>query len=180
MKKTQTILGIGSGTPSTGHVFLEGENIVHVDIAKNAFHVEVQCDAHKLPFQNECFDIVHISHVLEHVRYPYDVLKEVERVTKKYAIIKVPNASHYRLLKMSKEHIYSWTPYDLENLLKNFFCYVKIREGYRIINSCSGTKLKRKLNTLKTYLIALLFRKNEIIAICEKNKSCSEMVKNES
>jgi len=40
----------------------------------------LQGDAHRLPFQDECFDVVYCRYVLEHVADPVRVLKEVHRV----------------------------------------------------------------------------------------------------
>ena len=38
---------------------------------------------HKLPFENESFDIVTMLAVLEHLSYPEDILKEINRILRK-------------------------------------------------------------------------------------------------
>lgn len=40
----------------------------------------VQGDAHRLPFEDECFDVTYCRYVLEHVADPLRVLREVRRV----------------------------------------------------------------------------------------------------
>lgn len=43
----------------------------------------IQGDAHELPFEDESFDVVYCRYLLEHVREPLLVLREVYRVLKK-------------------------------------------------------------------------------------------------
>jgi len=83
------ILDIGSGTESPGHVYFSREGCIHADIAKDAFHLEMQCDVLELPLGDNCVDVVYASHILEHVTHPYKALAEIERVTRKGAVITV-------------------------------------------------------------------------------------------
>lgn len=161
--RSTAILDIGSGPTDGKHSRFNCENTIHVDVNRNAYHLEVQCDAHFLPFRSDCFDLVHISHVLEHVESPFQVLREVSRVSHA-AIVSVPNASYYRLFSCSPEHIYGWTTFDFENLLRRHFSDVKVYGSYRI--DSSGKGLTKKFKTLKTYILAFLFRTNELTAIC--------------
>jgi hypothetical protein len=160
------VLDVGSGPTDGTHINFICEDAVHIDLKKNYFHLDVQCDAHFLPFRDGCFDFAHLSHVLEHVDSPFQVLREISRVSRT-AVVKVPNAGFYRLSTCSNNHIYGWTSFNLENLLKRHFEDVKVYGSFRIVGS--GRGFKKKLKTLKTYVLALLFRKNELTAIC-KNK----------
>jgi hypothetical protein len=49
-------------------------------------------DVRKMPFKDKSFDIVLCSQVLEHIPFKYfeTSLKEIKRVTKKYAVISIP------------------------------------------------------------------------------------------
>jgi len=169
--KDKLLLDIGSGPLDSRHIKFNHPNTVHVDIDKKAYHLEVQCDAHHLPFKSESFNLVHASHILEHVNNPYQLVKEICRVTDRYAIIKVPNASHYQLFSESPEHLYGWTSFNLESLLKKHVEYVHVEGAFRITHMTKN-KWLRKLETLKTYLIALLFGRNELVAICRKAEKC--------
>jgi len=74
-------LDIGSGYRP---IELEGYDVVTVDIDPEK-QPDYVCDARILPFDNEQFDLVHSSHVLEHFprRQVSDVLDEWIRVLKK-------------------------------------------------------------------------------------------------
>jgi hypothetical protein len=50
-QKNIIILDVGSGPADGKHMYFNHEDAVHVDIKKNSFHLEVQCDAQFLPFR---------------------------------------------------------------------------------------------------------------------------------
>lgn len=155
------ILDIGSGIPSTHDKRLDIKNVIHADISKKAHHLEIQCSIYNLPFKDSSIKIVYVSHVLEHLDQPIAAIKEVFRVTKKYAIIKVPNSVYFKWKDEATEHIFSWNQSTLYNLLGRYFPKVTINPTEREVGV---TRLKKIL-----YLIITLFhRKNEITAICVK------------
>lgn len=65
-RKQRMIFDVGSGFDPKTDLLLKGKNVIHVDIDREAFHVEVQCDIHCLPFKDNTFDIVHASHSSKH------------------------------------------------------------------------------------------------------------------
>jgi ubiquinone/menaquinone biosynthesis C-methylase UbiE len=79
-------------------------------------------DGYNLPFEDKYFDLVILSHVLEHVEYERAVLREIMRVSK-YQVIEIPmdcNAlkdDAYHLLGPSYGHINAHTPDSLRFLL---------------------------------------------------------------
>lgn len=89
------------------------------------------------PFKNNEFDEILLSHVLEHLSEPIDVLKEIIRISKNHAkiVIRVPHATSYANIASIQHKInfteHSFLPhhlkeYDLENLelIKQKFVYV--------------------------------------------------------
>jgi hypothetical protein len=56
---------------------------------------------------------------------------------------------------------------QLGHLLKRHFKEVKVYSSYRIDGSKHG--VKKKLATVKTYVLAFLFRKNELTTIYKKH-----------
>ena len=67
-----------------------------MDISVTPNKTTIVADAHKIPFQNNCFDIVFASEVFEHLRDPQVFVNEAFRVIKKNGklIITVPFMFH--------------------------------------------------------------------------------------
>ena len=128
----------------------------------------VQGDAHNLPFPDDSFDLCIMSHVLEHLEYPLQALREAHRVAPKL-IVRVPNSP---MLNEHPEHLYSWSSVSLRNLLSrvypNVIVYETTRRVYvidsRIFKLCTriptiGQAIARWLgNTLRLELIAFCSR----------------------
>lgn len=81
-----------------------------------------QFDGYRLPFADGFFDLVVLSHVLEHVEYERALLREIQRVSR-YQVIEIPmeffnlqNDTFY-LLGPSYGHISAHTPDSLRFLL---------------------------------------------------------------
>ncbi|MFX0136787.1 MAG: class I SAM-dependent methyltransferase [Candidatus Hodarchaeota archaeon] len=78
--KKGRILDLGSG----GKKLKEGIINLDLDIFD---HVQVVGDAHYLPFIDEIFDLIIITAVLEHVKYPEQVVCEIERCLKEEGMV---------------------------------------------------------------------------------------------
>lgn len=158
-------LDIGAGSPKIKNnefVFLNGENVIHLDKQRPAFHLEIVGTVYNLPFRNSIFDVVYLRHVLEHLDNPLLALKEIKRVAKNKVIIQVPNASFFRFKSSSDAHIFSWNQYTLKNLLDRLFSIVKIATTKRYYQ-------KRSYIKKIIFGIACLFLgNNELTAICYK------------
>ena len=90
-------------------------------------------DGYQLPYEDETFDLVILSHVLEHVEFPRTLLREIWRVSKNL-IIEVPcdysptvdqKFDHY----MSYGHINIYNPPIIRYLLQS--------EGFTILDDLS-------------------------------------------
>lgn len=99
LPKNCKILEAGCGTGRTLNVFKDSLTIgldisnTAIKIAKkNADHV-IRASIFNLPFKPNTFSLVYNSGVIEHFKYPNNItaIKEMERVTKSYVIIIVPN-----------------------------------------------------------------------------------------
>jgi len=165
MDGEKMILDVGSGTPSDSHIFLSGKNVLHVDIDRRGYHLETVCDIHHLPFRSGMFTVVHASHVLEHVENPCQAMEELNRVSSRMVIVKVPNATYYRLYD-DPNHIHRWNRVTFEDLLKPFFNDVTVQTTFRLKTAARG--VKRKFYTLKTLLLSAVFEPNELTATCKK------------
>jgi ubiquinone/menaquinone biosynthesis C-methylase UbiE len=87
-------------------------------------------DGYKIPFADNEFDLVILSHVLEHVEFERMLLRELKRVSK-FQIIEVPKDYRYGVDTRMKHfldygHINMYTPTSLRFLLQS--------EGFRVVN----------------------------------------------
>ena len=79
-KSQGLVLNIGSGNEP------RKANVINVDMMDYE-HVDIVCDIHQLPFKDNSIDVIMSLAVLEHVREPSRVLKEVYRVLKPGATV---------------------------------------------------------------------------------------------
>jgi 2-polyprenyl-3-methyl-5-hydroxy-6-metoxy-1,4-benzoquinol methylase len=97
-----------------------------------------QGSIYSLPYKNNSFDLVLCNEVLEHLENPQKALLEIVRVSKKYAILSVPNEPIFRLSNLlagkyvlgfgnSPGHINHWSPLSLINFVK--------KSGLRILKT---------------------------------------------
>ncbi|GAB4517408.1 MAG: hypothetical protein OHK0046_23930 [Anaerolineae bacterium] len=87
-------------------------------------------NGYQLPYPNDHFDLVILSHVLEHVEYPRLLLRELSRVSR-YQVIEVPLDFAFNIDERVEKllaygHINIYTPALLRFLLK--------AEGFRIVS----------------------------------------------
>ncbi len=87
------ILDIGSGGLSAW--YRRDDRITRVDRNRKA-RVEVHATVERLPFRSEAFDMVVATELIEHVRYPLEMLGEIARVLKEGGTLTVstPNPSN--------------------------------------------------------------------------------------
>ena len=106
-KSCKTYLDIGCGTGeylSFARQF--ADYVCGLDISKNYLH---RCksrkaddliigDSNNLPFQNQAFDCVLCSEVIEHIKPHETAIREILRVSKKFAVVSTPNHGLLRML----------------------------------------------------------------------------------
>ncbi len=86
-------------------------------------------DGYQIPFPDNEFDLVILSHVLEHVEFERMLLREIKRVSK-HVVIEVPKDYRYGVDKKIKHflnygHINIYTPTSLRFLVKS--------EGFEVL-----------------------------------------------
>lgn len=88
-----------------------------------------QASIYEMPYKNDSFDLVMCTEVLEHLEEPKKALKEIFRVTRRYALLSVPNepifvgsnflrGKNWSRLGNDIEHINHWTFWGFENFVK--------------------------------------------------------------
>lgn len=162
--KFQNVLEVGSGTLTT-HTHLD--NAIHIDISREGHHIENVCDAHRLPFADNVFDLVYCSHVLEHCYNPIKVLNELKRVSRNTVVVAVPNFQFYKTIGECDEHLYSWNANTLSNLLLKTFVSVDVKTKFKVRES--GGQAKKVFTYLFFGTLKLIFRAdNDLVAVCKK------------
>ena len=103
------------------------ESSPEVDRRKRKDASFIDFDGTKIPFENNYFDIVFCHQVLEHVRYPAVLLKEVERVLKPngYFVGSTSQLEPYHSLST-----WNYTPYGFHLLLSEAGLeFLEVRPG---------------------------------------------------
>lgn len=99
----------------------------YVDTLHNKSNIDVFGTAYDIPIENEYFDTIMCTAVLEHLEEPNKAIQEANRVLKKsgYAIYTVPLFWH---LHEEPRDFYRYTKYGLEYLFrKNGFEIIEIK-----------------------------------------------------
>lgn len=146
----------------------------------------VSCDISSIQkvFKNNFFDIVILSHVLEHTFNPTEIIEKIKSISQKYILIAVPNlcstSTFYQYLRkhdpsyVNKGHKFGWDPGHLKTFLE-CICNLRILKWKpdRIIIPSRISRLFKffgvqdflELNVLPRYFPLL---SNSLIVICKK------------
>lgn len=140
-KKVESILDVGCGEGFTLNRLKEngiGKKLEGIEYKKDAIELGKktypdikikQGDIYKLPYQDNSFDLVLCTEVLEHLDNPSKALKELIRVSNKYLVISVPNEPFFMFAQFVRgknwsrfgndiEHINHWTMFSFPKFVK--------------------------------------------------------------
>ena len=98
-----------------------------------------QGDIYHLACENQAFQIVMATEVLEHLEHPKEALAELVRVAQKYVIVSVPNEPFFCLGNLLSgknicrlgnpiDHINHWTYYGFEKFIRQNTKDVQIKK----------------------------------------------------
>lgn len=117
-----------------------------IEICKSKGLNVVLCDADKLPFPDESFDVVILMEVLEHFHEPVPYLKEIRRVLRKGGILlgSCPHADLERYIQDDDRPHHQF--YNEETITKDFDqafeqSYIKVLKGAKYQMSYAGSFL---------------------------------------
>ena len=110
-----------------------------IDASRNLpFCNVIQGNVYEIPFQDNSFDLVISSEVLEHLENPGQGLKELCRVCKRYALLSVPREPVWRMMNMIRfsylpglgntpGHLNHWTKSSFIEFVSDYFRILEIR-----------------------------------------------------
>ncbi len=87
-------------------------------------------DIYSLPYEDNSFDLVICTEVLEHLEKPNEAINEIKRVSRKYCLLSVPNEPFFKIANFIRgknlsrwgsdvDHIQCWNSKDFENFIKH-------------------------------------------------------------
>ena len=140
-KKVDSILDVGCGEGFTLNRLKEhgiGKRLEGVEYLKDAIelgkktypYIKIkQGDIYKLPYEDNSFDLVLCTEVLEHLDDPQKALKELIRVSNKYLVVSVPNEPFFMFAQLARgknwsrfgndiEHVNHWTMFGFPKFIK--------------------------------------------------------------
>jgi ubiquinone/menaquinone biosynthesis C-methylase UbiE len=120
------VVGPGNQKRDLDRLMSEYSNIklIYSDVDVNA-DVDLFCDAHDLPFQDQVFHGIIATAVLEHVLYPEKVVSEMHRVLKDGGVI----YSEIPFMQQVDEGAYDFTRYTLSGHRRLFNYFSEISSG---------------------------------------------------
>lgn len=128
-------------------------------------------DAYQLPFNDNYFDLVISSDVIEHLMHPEKMLLEIQRVGKKKSFVIIGTPIKYTEEPFDKMHQREFFPKEFKEVLSLYFSGVKIIQshklGYLILYKKKMLIFKRKFSVYR-YLINILtiyFHRNPFLKI---------------
>ena len=151
--EAQSILDVGCGDGWLTAHLLEARpqaSVIAVDVSTAlvdlvgilppAVKVVVAAGEH-LPFDRDAFDVVVASEVLEHLPQPDASIREISRVTRRYALLTVPFepfwslgnilcGRHLRTLGNTPGHLHRWSRRTFRRLLDREFVRITSRVAF--------------------------------------------------
>jgi len=201
--KFNNVLEVGAGEGSVLHWLSNykfSQNLYGIEISESGIEITksknienlkeiLLFDGYKIPFNDNYFDLIICSHVMEHVEHERVLLREIKRVSK-YQIFEVPIDFSFYVDKKIKHflsygHINIYTPSLFRFLLKseNYNvladkCYLYNNEMFRYIykgNKLSYVKirLKKMFLNLSPYFMGIKPSAYVVLTSNESNENLS-------
>ena len=176
-RENDKVISIGSGGPIKKTLLEQKIKFKEIDIDRER-KPDYVCDIEKMDiFEDDSVDIIFCLEVLEHVRNPFNAIKEIERILKTGGLI-IGSVPFVFPIHEEPRDYYRYTKYGLLNLFQNFECVELIeRNSYvesigvillRLVNI--GSRRQRFIGALAFLVYLLLGPFFAILSCLVKNK----------
>ena len=117
-------------------------NIHGVDLSEKALEVAknkipdgnfIKADIYNTSFQENNFDLIISSDVIEHVNHPGKMLSEIKRVSKKDALIIIGTPIRYTEKPLDKMHVKEFFQQEFINLISEYFNFIELEGSHKQI-----------------------------------------------
>jgi len=144
-KKAQTILDIGCGDGVLSWLIYQKTkaSIIGIDSEKLSIQFAEQefkrrqakakflvTNAYKLPFENNSFDMIVSTEVIEHLSDTKKFLAEIKRVLKPKGLCIITTLVKLSAVPEDKMHVKEFTPKELKICLKKYFSSVALKTSH--------------------------------------------------
>jgi ubiquinone/menaquinone biosynthesis C-methylase UbiE len=130
LNKARTIRSCSAIDIDPDEVRDASENLPFCDVKQGSLY--------EIPFGDNSFDLVICSEVLEHLEYPDKGLKELHRISMKYAILSAPREPVWRIMNLVRftywselgntpGHINHWSRSAFIKLVGKYFKIIEVR-----------------------------------------------------
>ena len=141
-------------------------NIHGIDLSEKALEVAknkipdgnfVKTDIYNSTFQDNNFDLVISSDVIEHVNHPDKMLSEIKRVAKKDALIIIGTPIRYTEKPLDTMHVKEFFQQEFINLISEYFNFIELEESHKQILFLKYIKQSKLLKIrINRYLFNLM------------------------
>jgi ubiquinone/menaquinone biosynthesis C-methylase UbiE len=136
----KTVLDVAGGVGILADIIQrKGNQVFNIDISDLALKKSKELnpkvnvmvsDVPPIPFENDAFDVVIATEIVEHYKEPEKLIEELKRVSNKRVIISVPD---YSAEKDGNLHHYTlFTKDSFKQMLDKYFVRVEIEEHFEI------------------------------------------------
>lgn len=150
-------------------------NIHGVDLSEKALEVAknkipggnfIKTDIYNSTFQENNFDLIISSDVIEHVNHPDKMLVEIKRVAKKNALIIIGTPIKYTEKPLDRMHVKEFFQQEFIKITSEYFNFVELEESHKQIQFLKYIKQSKLLKIrINRYLFNLIcvFRANPFL-----------------
>ncbi len=143
---------------------------------KNPRSIFKKANVYSLPFDDNFFDLIISSDVIEHILKPKKMLSEIFRVGKSKSFIIMGTPIRCTEIPHDKMHVHEFLPNEFNKLLSSYFRIIRLVQSHRLryllLYKKSCALFKREFFTYRFIIkiLSIFFKKNLFLNLKTRNK----------